>query len=182
MNLSASICLLICGLFIGQMHAQTPKDLKSSALKPTIISSTEASDNHKTLLAVVKAADMYQLLDGKGPFTVFAPSDGAFDRFPALRIKSLLHSDNQTQLKSILTMHIIAGNLSAAKILKALCQGAGKAVFTTLLGENLTATMVGLDIVLTDSKGNKAKIITADAAQRNGVIHVIDRVLMPAGF
>ncbi len=182
MHFFKSLFLLLCVLFLGRMQSQSQLTQANKILTRTIVSSTEASANHKILLAVVKAADMYQILDGKGPYTVFAPSDRAFEQVPDAQIRTLFRPENQTQLKSFLTMHIIAGNLSAAKILKALCRGAGKAVFTTLRGEELTATMVGLDIVLTDNRGNKARITTADEAQRNGVIHVIDRVLMPAGL
>ncbi|MEX0291202.1 MAG: fasciclin domain-containing protein [Flavobacteriaceae bacterium] len=161
------------------IFAQTGSEIDRSAVDNTIIQSTEESHNHKTLLAAVKAADLEETLDGEGPFTVFAPSDVAFKKLSSKRIAELLHPENKKALKSVVAYHIVAGNLTAAKILKAMCRGAGTATFTTVQGDEITATMDGIDIVLTDCYGNTARITTADANQRNGVIHVIDSVIMP---
>ncbi len=146
----------------------------------SIISNTENSENHQTLLAAVKAADLEEVLESKGPFTVFAPSDNAFDKLSEARLARLLRPENKKELHSLLTYHIVAGNLSASTILKAMCRGNGVATFTTVQGDELTATMNGIDIVLTDSNGNTARITTADSNQRNGVIHEIDSVILPA--
>ena len=145
----------------------------------SIIENAEDSGNHKTLLAAVKAADLEYLLDDEGPFTVFAPSDIAFEKLDDATKDSLLKPENKKELHSVITYHIVAGNLSASKILKAMCRGNGKATFTTVQGDLLTATMKGLDIVLSDTNGNTATITTADANQCNGIIHVIDSVIMP---
>lgn len=146
----------------------------------SIMENAEDSGNHNTLLAAVKAADLELLLNETGPFTVFAPSDVAFEKLDTATKDSLLNPENKKKLHSILTYHIVAGNLSASKILKAMCRGRGKATFITVQGDLLTATMKGLDIVLSDSKGNTAMITTADANQCNGIIHVIDSVIMPS--
>lgn len=146
----------------------------------SIISNTESSENHKTLLAAMRAAELDEILGFDGPFTVFAPSDLAFEKLPSSTIAELLDPSNKKEVQALMTYHIIAGNFSASKILKAMCRGGGKASFTTVNGDQLTATMQGVDIVLTDNFGNRAKIITADANQCNGVIHEIDTVIRPA--
>jgi uncharacterized surface protein with fasciclin (FAS1) repeats len=145
----------------------------------SIITNTENSENHKTLLAAMKAADLEEILSFDGPFTVFAPSDSAFEKLFPTGTSALLHPENKEELKAILRYHIIAGEFTASKILLAMCRGEGKAVFTTVQGAKITATMSGTDIVLTDSLGNSAKIIAADAGQCNGIIHEIDSVILP---
>ena len=151
----------------------------TEASSKTIIKSTEGSEEHKTLLAAVKAADLEEVLDSEGPFTVFAPSDQAFGKLPQGKIATLLKPGNKDALKDLVSYHIVAGNLTAAKILKAMCRGKGTATFTTVQGNTITASMKGIDIVLTDDFGNSAIITMADANQCNGVIHVIDRVIQP---
>ncbi len=153
--------------------------VNNDLLKKTIIRSTEESQIHKMLLAAVKAADLEETLAGDGPFTVFAPSDGAFNKMSADKIAELLRPENKRALKSFVTYHIVAGNLTASKILKAMCRGKGSASLTTVQGNELLATMDGLDIVLTDCFGNIARITSADSNQSNGVIHVIDSVILP---
>lgn len=145
----------------------------------SILKNTETSENHKTLLAVLKAADLEDVLSYDGPFTVFAPSDLAFAKLSKQTVAALLHPSNKRELQSLMRYHIIAGNFSASKILTAMCRGEGKATFTTVQGDELTATMQGVDIVLTDNLGNTAKITTADSNQCNGVIHEIDSVFRP---
>lgn len=172
----AILCFICSTLAYSQ---GIPEEIDRSAVDNTIISSTMQSRNHKTLYAAVRAADLLETLDGTGPYTVFAPSDLAFKKLSAGMIKSLLQPENKKELQAMVTSHIVAGNISAAKILMAMCQGSGKAIFTTIKGEELTATMDGIDIILTDINGNRARITTADANQRNGVIHVIDCVFIP---
>ncbi|MEM8506767.1 MAG: fasciclin domain-containing protein [Bacteroidota bacterium] len=166
---------------IAQSSALTPvsTDLLLTADK-TIAEATLASADHQTLYAAVKAADLEKTLETSGPFTVFAPSDRAFSRFSTEELKNLFKSENRRKLKALLTYHIVAGNLTASKILLAMCRGNGKAIFTTIQGNKITATMQGTDIILTDSLGNSAKIITADSSLRNGVIHEIDSVILPS--
>ncbi len=145
----------------------------------TIMETTGDSENHKILLAAVKAADLEKVLGQSGPFTFFAPSDNAFSKFSSEELKHLFNEDNKKVLKDLLTYHIVAGNLSASKMLRAMCSGRGSASFTTVQGAKITATMKGTDIILTDSLGNTAKITVADASQSNGVIHEIDTVILP---
>ena len=141
---------------------------------------TNDSEHHKILLAAVKATDLEGVLGQSGPFTVFAPSDNAFSKFSEDELEALFLSDNKKKLKSLLTYHIVAGNLTASKILRALCRGEGKASFTTVQGTKINASMRGTDIILTDSFGNSAKITAADSNQSNGVIHEIDSVILPS--
>jgi len=145
----------------------------------SIIANTESSKNHKMLLAAMRAADLDEILSYDGPFTVFAPSDLAFEKLPSDTVAELLNPVNKKEVQELVNYHIIAGNFSASKILKAMCRGGGEASFTTVQGDELVATMQGIDIVITDNLGNKAKITTADANQCNGVIHEIDTVIRP---
>lgn len=161
--------------FTIEAHAQlNDKNQKS------IVHTTADSENHQTLLAAMRATDLEELLDQAGPFTVFAPSDAAFENIAGKSIDYLLDPVNRKELKELVTYHIVAGKLSASKILKAMCQGRGKATFTTVHGDEIVATMQGLDIVLTDSHGNSATIVAADSNQINGVIHEIDSVIQPS--
>jgi uncharacterized surface protein with fasciclin (FAS1) repeats len=173
-----TILLVLCCSFVSFSQDNSP-ELDRSVVNNTIIESTEGSLNHKTLFAAVRAADLEEILDSEGPFTVFAPSDVAFKKLSSEKVSTLLKPENKKELYSVVTYHIVAGNFTASKILKAMCRGAGKATFTTVQGDEITATMDGIDIVLTDFYGNTARITTADANQRNGVIHVIDSVIMP---
>ena len=145
----------------------------------SIIKNTENSERHKTLLTAMKAADLEEVLNNDGPFTVFAPSDRAFQKLSGNRVAELLRPENKRELHALLTYHIVAGNLSASHMLKAMCRGNGQASFTTVQGDEITASMDGIDIVLTDSNGNTAKITTADYNQCNGIIHEIDSVFLP---
>ncbi|NAS13427.1 fasciclin domain-containing protein [Poritiphilus flavus] len=172
--------MLFLSVSVTQAQYRPVMDYDSNSQQNTIIETTQESQNHKTLLAAVRAADLEETLGSAGPFTVFAPSDVAFEQLSASQIDRLLHPENKKELKAMLTYHIVAGNLTASKILKAMCRGAGTATFTTVNGDELTASMDGIDIVLRDCYGNTARITTADAGQKNGVIHVIDRVILPA--
>lgn len=151
----------------------------SMDIEKSIISNTGNSKNHTTLLAAMKAADLEKILSYDGPFTVFAPSDIAFEALFSNTSFDPMDPKNKEELQALLRYHIIAGKFTASKILKAMCNGEGKAVFTTVQGEYLTATMSGIDIILTDNFGNSAKIIAADANQCNGVMHAIDSVVLP---
>jgi uncharacterized surface protein with fasciclin (FAS1) repeats len=165
-------------LFLSFFYISAQERMQMNPEK-SIFENTQESGNYQTLLAVVKATHLDKILGHDGPFTVFAPSDKAFGKLPSGTISSLLRPENQKELYNILTYHIVAGNLTASKILRAMCRGKGKATFTTVQGNKITATMSGLDIVLTDNLGNSAKITTADVDQCNGVIHGIDTVILP---
>lgn len=144
------------------------------------IESVIDTNNHKTLLAAYQATDLNTLLDDNGPFTIFAPSDNAFASFSKSKLHAMLNADDKKQLKSVLKYHIVSGKLTASKILKALCRGKGKTTFTTIHGDKITATMRGLDIFLTDSNGNTARITAADSIKGDNVMHAIDSVILPA--
>ena len=170
--------LLFSAVFYAQNDISTSKIFSSDPEK-SIMTNTEASENHKTLLAAFRASELEEMLDYDGPYTVFAPSDLAFEKFSDIKIASLLNPENKKKLHHVLTYLIVAGNLSASKILQAMCRGKGKTTFTTIQGDKITATMNGIDIILTDVHGNTARIITADNNQCNGVVHEIDSVILP---
>jgi uncharacterized surface protein with fasciclin (FAS1) repeats len=144
-----------------------------------IIENAVNSKDHTTLVAAVKAADLVETLKGKGPFTVFAPTNEAFDKLPKGTVETLLKPENKKQLQNILTYHVAAGKWNASDIAKAIKEGKGKAIIKAVNGGTLTAWMKGKDLYITDENGNKAKVTIADVNQSNGVIHVVDAVLLP---
>lgn len=144
-----------------------------------IIENAVNSKDHTTLVAAVKAAGLVETLSGPGPFTVFAPTNMAFDKLPKGTVDMLVKPENKAMLTGILTYHVVSGNMSAADLMKAIKDGGGKAMLKTVAGGELTTMQKGKKIVLTDAKGNKAMVTIADVFQSNGVIHVIDTVLMP---
>ena len=145
-----------------------------------IVENAVNSKDHTTLVAAVKAAGLVDTLMSKGPFTVFAPTDKAFGALPAGTVDTLVKPENKATLTKILTYHVVAGNFDAKSIMKAIKSGGGKATLKTVSGGTLTAMMNGpMNVVVMDEKGNTANISTYDVKQSNGVIHVIDTVLMP---
>jgi uncharacterized surface protein with fasciclin (FAS1) repeats len=144
-----------------------------------IVDNAANSKDHTTLVAAVKAAGLVDTLKGKGPFTVFAPTNAAFDALPAGTVETLLRPENKGMLTKILTYHVVAGNMDSKAIAKAIKAGGGKATLKTVSGGTLTAWMDGNTLVLTDEKGGRSKVTIADVRQSNGVIHVVDSVLMP---
>ena len=145
----------------------------------TIVDNAVNSKDHTTLVAAVKAAGLVDTLSGPGPFTVFAPTNAAFAKLPAGTVDTLLKPENKGTLTTVLTYHVVAGAMTSKDIAKAISAGGGKAVLTTVQGEPLTATMMGRRLKLTDAKGGTAHVTIADVRQSNGVIHVVDTVLMP---
>ena len=145
----------------------------------TIVENAVNSPIHKTLVAAVKAAGLVDTLNGPGPFTVFAPTDDAFNKLPAGTVDTLTQPENKAQLTKILTYHVVKGRVSAKDLMKMIKKGNGTATLTTLEGGTLKAMQNGNMITLTDEKGDVANVTTADVFQSNGVIHVIDTVLMP---
>lgn len=145
----------------------------------TIVDAAVGSKDHTTLVAAVKAAGLVETLSGAGPFTVFAPVNSAFEKLPAGTVDFLLKPENQKMLQALLTYHVVAGNLKAADVLKAIEAGGGKAVLKTVLGASLTASVEDGKVILTDAKGAKITVIATDITGTNGVIHAIDGVLMP---
>ena len=144
-----------------------------------IVENALNSPIHTTLVAAVKAAGLAETLTGKGPFTVFAPTNDAFAKLPAGTVDTLVMPENKATLTKILTYHVVPGKMDAKKIMKAIEKGKGKASFKTVSGGTLTATMHDGGVMLTDEKGGTAMVTTADVYQKNGVIHVIDTVVMP---
>ena len=162
-------------------HAQKDPDVGGAAMyaNKTIVENAANSPIHKTLVAAVKAAGLVDTLNGPGPFTVFAPTDDAFAKLPAGTVETLVKPENKDTLVKILTYHVVSGKVSAKELEKMIKKGGGKATLKTVQGEDLTATTSGDKIILTDAKGGTATVTTADVFQSNGVIHVIDTVLMP---
>jgi uncharacterized surface protein with fasciclin (FAS1) repeats len=145
----------------------------------TIVENALNSPIHTTLVAAVKAAGLVDTLMGPGPFTVFAPTNDAFAKLPAGTVDTLIMPENKGTLTKILTYHVVPGRLDSKAIAQAIRKGRGAATFTTVSGGKLTARMSGGSIVITDEKGGTATVTTADVYQKNGVIHVIDSVLLP---
>lgn len=144
-----------------------------------IIQNAVNSDDHTTLVAAVKAAGLVDTLEGAGPFTVFAPTNEAFAKLPAGTVDMLLKPENKDQLSKVLTYHVVAGKVTSNELRKMIKDGNGTAELTTVEGGKLQAMMVGGKIVLKDEKGGTATVTIPNVMQSNGVIHVIDSVLMP---
>ncbi len=156
--------------YVGGAAMLTSKDIIDNAVNSPI---------HTTLVAAVKAADLVSTLKGPGPFTVFAPTDDAFKALPEGTVANLLKPENKDQLKSVLTYHVLSGKVSAEELAKLIKAGNGSADLKTVEGEDITAMLKGKNIELKDSKGGIATITQSDVNQSNGVIHVIDKVLLP---
>ncbi|RDI05458.1 fasciclin domain-containing protein [Flavobacterium sp. AG291] len=173
----AAVIVLL--LTVGAVSAQT-KMVGGAAMYPNknIIENAVNSKDHTTLVAAVKAAGLVETLEGKGPFTVFAPTNEAFDKLPKGTVETLLKPENKKMLQGVLTYHVVAGKWSAADVMSAIKKGKGTAEVTTVQGGKLWFMMDGKDVWIKDEKGGKAKVTIADVNQSNGVIHVIDTVLM----
>jgi uncharacterized surface protein with fasciclin (FAS1) repeats len=146
---------------------------------PTIVETAVGNEAFSTLVAAVKAADLVGVLSSEGPFTVFAPTNDAFAKLPAGTIDVLLQPENKALLTAVLTYHVVAGKLMAADVLKAISDGGGEATVPTVQGGVLVASLEGNNVILTDANGQKATITAVDIDNSNGVIHVIDTVVLP---
>lgn len=156
---------------IGDTQTDPDKDIVTTLVN---------SKQHTTLVAAVKAAKLVSTLQGEGPFTVFAPVNDAFENLPAGTVETLLKPENSQTLTKILTYHVVAGKFDAATIVSAIKKGNGKAVLTTVSGDQLTAMMNGdRNVILKDESGNTANVTTYDLQQSNGIVHVIDTVVLP---
>ena len=187
MRMNLRVTMLALGLaaaavpaFVAPAFAADPM-VGGAAMYPNkdIIDNAVNSKDHTTLVAAVKAAGLVETLKGKGPFTVFAPTNEAFAALPAGTVDTLLKPENKPTLVKILTYHVVAGKVDSAELVKMINAGHGKAMLTTVQGDKLTATLVGKVVTLTDDKGGMAHVTIADVYQSNGVIHVIDKVLLP---
>jgi uncharacterized surface protein with fasciclin (FAS1) repeats len=146
-----------------------------------IVDNAINSADHTTLVSAVKAAGLVETLKGTGPFTVFAPTNAAFSQLPQGTVATLLEPQNKEQLGKVLTYHVVPGRYDAAALIKAIKKGNGQAMLKTVNGETLTVRMNGdRNIVVKDRKGDVADISTYDVFQSNGVIHVVDKVLLPS--
>lgn len=144
-----------------------------------IVENAVNSKDHTTLVAAVKAAELVDVLQGKGPFTVFAPTNDAFAKLPDGTVETLLKPENKGTLQRVLTYHVVAGKYNASDIVAMIKKGDGKATFNTVSGGKIYATWEGNTLVLWDENGGKSMVTIADVNQSNGVIHVIDTVVLP---
>lgn len=179
---------LVAMVFASQYTVQAQPNMSAStkmvggaSMSPSkdIIDNAVNSKDHTTLVAAIKAAGLVETLKGEGPFTVFAPTNEAFDKLPAGTVETLVKPESKETLTKILTYHVVAGNMDSKAIAAAIKSGNGKAEFTTVQGEKLSASMKGKKLILKDAKGGMSTVTIADVNQKNGVIHVVDTVLMP---
>ena len=177
----AMMLTLVLGCAGLAAHAQKDPMVGGAEMYPTknIVENAMNSKDHTTLVAAVKAAGLVETLEGPGPFTVFAPTNEAFDKLPAGTVDTLLKPENKAALTKILTYHVVAGKVSSKDLQKMIKDGGGKAEIKTLEGGTLTASIHGGKIVLTDEKGGMSTVTIANVYQSNGIIHVVDTVLMP---
>ena len=180
MKITAVIFSLLTVGFIGQSQAQShaPK-AKTVSMEMDIVGVAASNEDFSTLVAAVKAADLVSTLQGDGPFTVFAPTNKAFEKLPDGTVQTLLKPENKEALQGVLTYHVVPGKLMATDVVKAIEAGNGKAKVTTVSGGTLTAMMKDGAVWLKDENGNKSKITATDVKASNGVIHVIDTVVLP---
>lgn len=175
-----ALVILTAG-FGSAVQAQKTVMVGGAAMYPSknIVENAVNSKDHTTLVAAVKAAGLVETLQGKGPFTVFAPTNEAFSKLASGTVESLLKPENIKTLQTVLTYHVVAGKLNSSDISKAIKAGKGKAVLKTVSGGSITLWMDGKDLYVSDESGNKSKVTIADVNQSNGVIHVVDTVLLP---
>ncbi|MBK1841519.1 fasciclin domain-containing protein [Azospirillum sp. YIM B02556] len=168
-------------LFAGCANATMEKMVGGAPMysSKTIVENASQSKDHTTLVAAVKAAGLVDTLNGKGPFTVFAPTNEAFAALPAGTVDTLLKPENKGQLTKVLTYHVVPGKLTAKDIVADIKKGNGKAMLKTVEGMPLTFTQSGDAVMVADASGTTARVTIADVEQSNGVVHVIDKVLLP---
>jgi len=167
--------------FTSNLFAQSTVEVGGAPMyaNKNIIENAVNSKDHTTLVAAVKAADLVATLQSAGPFTVFAPTNDAFAMLPAGTVETLLKPENKSMLTTILTYHVVVGKLGSNEIAGLIKAGGGKATLKTVAGGTLTAMMHGNDLMLMDEKGASAKVTIKDVYQSNGVIHVVDHVVLP---
>jgi uncharacterized surface protein with fasciclin (FAS1) repeats len=185
-NLLAATALaafaLVSTVTVVPASAETTVNVGGAPMYPSknIIQNAVNSKDHTTLVAAVKAAGLVDTLQGAGPFTVFAPTNDAFSKLPAGTVDTLLKTENKPTLTKVLTYHVVPGRLTATSLMKAVKDGGGMAKLTTVAGADLVVKQAGPGkLSVTDAKGDVATITIADVLQSNGVIHVVDTVLLP---
>lgn len=176
----AAVATLSTG-FTTPSFAEKTVEVGGAAMYPSknIVENAVNSKDHTTLVAAVKAAGLVDTLSGNGPFTVFAPTNAAFEKLPKDTVPTLLKPENKGKLTGILTYHVVAGKMSAEEIAAKAMANGGKLELTTVAGGKITLSQDGAGWMITDENGGKAKITIADVFQKNGVIHVIDSVILP---
>lgn len=168
MKLKNLVLSLVAIISFSQLYAQK-----------TVVDIAVGSPAHSTLVAAVKAGGLVETLQSAGPFTVFAPTNDAFAKLPAGTVESLLKPESKATLVKILTYHVVAGSFDAAAVVKAIKDGKGSAKLPTVSGGTLTASMKGGKVILTDENGKTSTVVTADLKAGNGIVHVIDSVVLP---
>jgi uncharacterized surface protein with fasciclin (FAS1) repeats len=191
----AAAALALCAFATSPTLAQMSKDGMKSEMKDdkavtvggapmypskNIVENAVNSKDHTTLVAAVKAAGLVETLQGPGPFTVFAPTNEAFKKLPAGTVETLVKPENKAKLTKILTYHVVAGRMSANDLMEAAKKAGGKAMLKTVEGEELTVEAKGNTLMIWDTKGGMSKVTISNVFQSNGVIHVVDTVLMPS--
>jgi uncharacterized surface protein with fasciclin (FAS1) repeats len=176
------LALVVLATFCAStVFAQSTVEVGGAAMYPNknIVENAVNSKDHTTLVAAVKAADLVETLQSAGPFTVFAPTNEAFAMLPAGTVETLLKPENKTMLSGVLTYHVVAGKLDSKEIANLIKKGNGKTELKTVAGGIITAMMKGNDWILMDEKGGSSLVTIKDVYQSNGVIHVIDHVVLP---
>jgi len=180
---SAALALVLSGSVLGAAHAQSGAMVEVGGApmyaNKTIAENAPNASNLTTLVAAVKAAGLVETLGGAGPFTVFAPDNAAFEKLPAGTVDTLVKPENKAQLTQILTYHVVPAAATSEAAMKMIADDGGSHKVKTVEGEELTLAMRGDKLTVTDAKGNVATVTQADVMQKNGVVHVIDTVLMP---
>ncbi len=189
---AAGLAIMAIGSASGAAYAQMSGDMGGMAQEHTkmvggapmypsknIIQNAVNSKDHTTLVAAVKAAGLVDTLQTAGPFTVFAPTNAAFAKLPAGTVDTLLEPANKGKLTAVLGYHVVSGHLTAADLLAKVKAGGGSATLTTVQGGALTVTAKGKHVILIDAKGGVSHVTIGDVLQSNGVIHVVDTVLLP---
>lgn len=176
-----SLVAVLALVVAGQAFAEKTVMVGGAAMYPSkdIIDNAVNSKDHTTLVTAVKAAGLVDTLKGAGPFTVFAPTNQAFGKLPAGTVDGLLKPASKATLTKVLTYHVVSGRMSSRDLMEAIKKGKGTATLTTVAGGKLTASLDGKKIVLKDEKGGMSQVTIADVNQSNGVIHVVDTVVMP---
>jgi uncharacterized surface protein with fasciclin (FAS1) repeats len=179
---AATVSLAVFGgTALSPAFAEMTVEVGGAPMYPSrnIIENALNSKDHTTLVAAVKAAELVETLQGEGPFTVFAPVNKAFEKLPKGTVETLLKPENKAILTAVLTYHVIPSKISAADFVAAVKKGGGEATYKTIEGEELTVRQDGRRLEIIDAKGDKSFVIIADVNQKNGVIHVVDTVLLP---
>ncbi len=179
--LISAMTLALAALTNTNSLAQKTVMVGGAAMYPTknIVENAVNSKDHTTLVAAVKAAGLVETLQGAGPFTVFAPTNAAFGKLPAGTVDNLLKPENKGKLTGVLTYHVVAGSMDAKMLMEKVKMGNGSAMLKTVQGEELTIMQKGKNLMVKDHGGQTAMVTIKDVYQKNGVIHVIDQVLLP---